>query len=165
MNRSVASPVFATLGCLLMMSMAIAVPAAARTRDTANWGNLTKLASGAQIRVVLMNGKSYTGELRSLSDEVIVVELGHGERAFERQNVFRVSTRGKSHRLRNTLIGAAVGVGAGFAFGGLAEYENYFHFDKEDQNYTIFAPSFTVVGTIIGAALPTGRWRVLYRAR
>ncbi|HTV56322.1 MAG TPA: hypothetical protein VMI06_15575 [Terriglobia bacterium] len=145
--------------------MAIAAPAVAGTRDIANWGNLGKLASGAQIRVVLMNGKSYTGKFESLTDGVIVAELGHGERAFERQNVIRVSTKGKSHRLRNTLIGAAVGAGAGFAFGGLADYEDYFHFDREDQNYTIFAPSFTVVGTIIGAALPTGRWHVLYRSR
>jgi hypothetical protein len=150
---------------LAVQLTAMAAPAAIHTRDTANWSNLAKLASGARIRVVLMNGKSYTGKFRSLSDELIVVALGHGERAFERQNVLRVSTLGKSHRLRNTLIGAAVGVGAGFAFGGLADDEDYFHFDKEDQNYTIFAPSFTVVGTIVGAALPTGRWRDLYRSR
>lgn len=165
MNRRVESSVFPTLPCLLMLSMAIAVPAAAGTRGIANWGNLSKLASGAQTRVVLMSGKSYTGKFQSLTDEVIVVELSHGERAFERQNVLRILTKDKSHRLRNTLIGAAVGAGAGFAFGVLADHEDYFHFDKEDQNYTIFAPSFTVVGTIIGAVLPTGRWRVLYRSR
>jgi hypothetical protein len=165
MNHRSRPLLFPALALLVMQSMVIAAQAAAHPRDQASWSNLTQLVPGAEVKVVLRNKKSYQSKFQSLGDEAIVVAMPHSEQSFERQNVLRVSTRGKSHRLRNTLVGAAVGAGAGVGFAGLADAEDYFHFSMTNQNYKIFIPSFTVVGAIVGAALPTGRWRVVYRSR
>ena len=82
-----------------------------------NWDNLKQLAPGQQIRIVLNNAKSYTGQFQSVSDAGIVVRSATGGQVFERQSVLRVSTQGKSHRGRNALIGLAVGTGAGIIVG------------------------------------------------
>ncbi|MGH9378640.1 MAG: hypothetical protein ACRD1I_07570, partial [Terriglobia bacterium] len=118
--------------------------------------------------IVLNNKKSYRGSFQSVSDEAIVVRLRKVAQTFSRQEVIRVSTKGKSHRLRNTLIGAAVGAGAGFAFGaGVDGYDNcsFICFSTGGQGKEIFTPSFAVVGAIVGAALPARRWQSLYQAR
>jgi hypothetical protein len=154
---------FPGLATLLMQSMAIVSLAAAHPPENTNWNNLSQLAPGSEIKIVLGNKKSYQGKFQSLSDEAIVVRLGHGVRIFDRQNVLRVLTKGKSRRLRNTLIGAAVGAGAGLAFGGAADAEDFFHFSTTGQNYKIFIPSFAVVGAIVGAALPARRWHKVYQ--
>jgi hypothetical protein len=46
----------------------------------ANWENLKQLAPGQQIRVVLNDAKTYTGQLHSVSDESSVIRMGGGEK-------------------------------------------------------------------------------------
>lgn len=159
-----------SLTTLLMQLMVIAPLGAAPLPDNANWNNLKQLAPGDEIKIVLKNMKSYKGKFQTLSDEGIAVRLGKRSQTFARQDVFRVSTKGKSHRLRNTLIGAAIGAGAGLGFGqwvdGTADC-GFICFASSDAGKKIFTPSFAVVGAIVGAALPARRWRWrdLYRAR
>ncbi|MGH9378554.1 MAG: hypothetical protein ACRD1I_07125 [Terriglobia bacterium] len=166
MKHHMKSILFLSLTVLLMEWMAIVPLGAAHRADIANWNNLKQLAPGAEIKIVLNNKKSYRGSFQSVSDEAIVVRLRKIAQTFSRQEVFRVSTKGKSHRLRNTLIGAGVGAGAGFAFGAAADAGDFsFHFASGNSGKEIFIPSFAVVGAIVGAALPARRWRSLYRAR
>lgn len=155
---------FPILGCLLVLPIAVAAPAARHRRDLTNWDKLAQLAPRTEIKVVLTSNKSYLGKFQNWSDAVIVVQLRHGEQAFSRQDVLRVSIKDKSHRLRNTLVGLAIGTGAGIAFGELGTYEGWFNFVPADLNDAIFIPSLAIVGTIVGAALPTGRWLDVYRS-
>ena len=62
-----------------------------------------------------MKMKSLKGEFVSFTDEAIVLREGKTEQSVARADVMRVSVRDTSHRTRNMLIGAAIGVGAGLA--------------------------------------------------
>jgi small nuclear ribonucleoprotein (snRNP)-like protein len=135
----------------------------------ANWESLKQLASGQEVQVVLNDAKSYRGQLQSVGDDALVLRLATGEQTFERQNVLRVSTRGKGHRGRNTLIGLAVGAGAGVIVGVASPELGQ---GKCAQGSCINAESAALagfvgaaVGTGVGAVLPTGGWHDVYRAR
>ena|SRR5208337_927318 len=80
-----------------------------------NWGNLKQLRPGQKIEVVDSSMKSLRGPFVSVSEEAITLQVGKSQESVERAKVVRVSVRDTSHRTRNMLIGAAVGVGAGLA--------------------------------------------------
>jgi hypothetical protein len=133
-----------------------------------NWDNLKQLAPGEQIRIVLNDAKSYSGQFQSVSDDGIVLRLGKDTQTFERQTVLRVSTRGNSHRGRNALIGLAVGAGAGVI---VAVASPELGQGKCAQGSCINATSAMLAGFVgaavgagLGAVLPTGGWHDVYRA-
>jgi hypothetical protein len=133
-----------------------------------DWDNLKQLAPGQQIRIVLNDAKSYEAKFQSVTDEEVVVRLATGEQTFERQNVLRVSTRGKSHRGRNALIGLAVGASAGVIVGVASPELGQ---GRCAQGSCINATSAALagfvgaaVGTALGVALPTGGWHDVCRA-
>jgi len=146
------------------------VPGFGWARSSQNsWDNLKQLAPGQQIRIVLSDAKSYSGQFRSLMDAGIVVRLATGDQAFERQSVLRISTQGKSHRGRNTLIGLAVGTGAGIIVGVASPELGQ---GKCAQGSCLDAASVALpgvagaaVGAGLGAAIPTHGWHDVYRAR
>jgi RNase P/RNase MRP subunit p29 len=134
-----------------------------------SWDNVKQLKPGQQIRVVLNDAKSYTGQMGSVSDEGLVIRTGGGEQTLERQNILRVSSQGKSHRGRNALIGLAVGAGAGVVIGVASPELGQ---GKCAQGSCTNAESATLagfvgaaVGTGLGAVLPTGGWHDVYRTR
>src|SRR5271157_4455254 len=105
---------WSTIGMIVMMfsSIGISTVCAQQGKSTqANWDNLKGLTPGDDIRIVLNDKKTYRAQFQSVSEESIVVRLGTGDQAFDRQSVLRVSTQGKSHRGRNAMIGLAVGMG------------------------------------------------------
>jgi small nuclear ribonucleoprotein (snRNP)-like protein len=133
-----------------------------------NWDNLKQLASGQQVQVVLNDAKSYRGQLQTVGDDALMLRLATGEQTFERQNVLRVSTRGKSHRGRNALIGLAVGASVGVIVGVASPELGQ---GKCAQGSCINAASAALagfvgaaVGTGLGAVLPTDGWHDVYRA-
>ena len=103
---------------ILVLVFLLLVPAFAMAQSAKDsWDSLKQLASGQQIRIVLNDAKSYSGRFQSVSNDGLIVRTGGGEQTFERQNVLRISTRGKGHRGRDALIGLAVGVSAGVIVG------------------------------------------------
>jgi hypothetical protein len=133
-----------------------------------NWDNLKQLAPGEQIRIVLNDAKSYSGQFQSVSDDGIVLRLGKDSQTFERQNVLRVSTRGRGHRGRNALIGLAVGAGAGVI---VAVASPELGTGKCAQGSCVDAGVVSMVGFLggalgagLGAAMPTRGWHDVYRA-
>ena len=132
------------------------------------WNDIKQLAAGQQIRIVLNDAKSYEAKFQSVTDEAVVVRLATGERTFERQNVLRVSTRGKRHRGRNALIGLAVGAGAGVI---IAVASPELGTGKCAQGSCVDAGTISQLGVVggavgagLGAAIPTGAWYDVYRA-
>ena len=133
-----------------------------------NWDNLRQLAPGRQIQIVLNDAESYTGQFQSASDERLVVRTGGTDQTFERQNILRVSTRGKRHRGRNALIGLAVGASAGVI---VAVASPELGTGKCAQGSCVDAGTVSMVGFLggslgvgLGAAIPTGGWHDVYRA-
>ena len=132
------------------------------------WNDIKQLAAGQQIRIVLNDAKSYEAKFQSVTDEAVVVRLATGERTFERQNVLRVSTRGKRHRGRNALIGLAFGASAGVI---VAAASPELGTGKCAQGSCVDAGTISQLGIVggavgagVGAAIPTGGWRDVYRA-
>jgi hypothetical protein len=80
-----------------------------------NWDNLKQLHAGQKIEVVDSSMKSLRGPFVSVSEEAITLQAGKSQESIERAKVVRVSVRDTSHRTRNMMIGAALGVGAGLA--------------------------------------------------
>jgi hypothetical protein len=87
------------------------------------------------------------------------------QETLSRQDIQRVSLKRPGHRGRNTLIGLAIGTGSGLALGSVLDSRypnNLFWFPNEGK--AVSSPLGALVGTVVGVALPTGRWRDVYRA-
>ena len=142
-----------------------------------NWDNLKSLTRGQEIRVVLNNVKSYQGEFESLSDDGITLRHAAGEQTLARKDILRVSEmKGQNHRARNVLIGTVVGAGLGLTAGLVAN-----HIINNDDSCTnavlcrgpgppnphwalIGTPVVAGAGALIGAVVPTGASRDIYRS-
>ncbi len=174
MNRQTRRVLVSGLAALLIQSTALVSLAAARSRKNANWDNLKSLTPGQEIRVVMNNGKSYEGEFESLSDGGITLRQAAGEQTLARKDFLRVSQKkGQNHGVRNTLIGMAVGAGAGLVI-GLTPYfvqRNCTEGPAFSCGYPpnphlveALTPVGGLVGAAVGAAIPTGGWHDVYRA-
>ena len=140
-----------------------------------SWDNLKSLTAGQEIRVVMNNMKSYQGEFESLSDGELKLREEAGEQTLARQGISRISQRrGQGHRVRNLLIGAAAGAGVGLAIGlhSWLRFRNCTEGPAFGCSYPgnphlaeTLTPSGALAGAAVGAAIPTGRWHGIYRAR
>ena len=151
----------------------------ARGKDSkgrlSSWEDLQSLTSGQEIRVVMNNMKSYQGEFESLSDGELKLREEAGEQTLARQGISRISQRrGQGHRVRNLLIGAAAGAGVGLAIGlhSWLRFRNCTEGPAFGCSYPgnphlaeTLTPSGALAGAAAGAAIPTGRWHGIYRAR
>ncbi len=81
----------------------------AREPAEQSWENLKQLKVGHEIQVVQMKIKSLQGTFLDVSEEVISLRVKENEAALPGEDVLRVSSREKSKRLRNTLIGLGAG--------------------------------------------------------
>jgi len=103
-----------------------------------------------------------------VSEEAIVARLATGDQAYERQSVFRVSTKVTSHRTRNTLIGAGIGLGGGLAIGAGAHrvsISNGYPYNQYMEAGAIGGAVAGGIGAGIGALVSKGGWNDLYRAK
>jgi hypothetical protein len=142
---------------LILCSTQLAMAAA-----DAAWTAVAALTPGQTVRVQTATER-HDGVLASVSDSAVTLtpKLG-GTVSVDRTNVQRVYVRKGSHRVRNTIIGAAVGVGVGAViYGTLGSwFRNEGH---ESTEYMLAVP--IAVGTGIGAALPSGGMHKIYDAR
>jgi hypothetical protein len=157
------------LAVLLELMMAVSLCAAESPTTKGNWDNLRKLAPGDNIRIVLNDMKSYPANFQSVSDDAVVVRLETGEQSFGRESVLRVSAKGESHRRRNAFIGLLLGGAAG-AIVAVASPE--LGQGTCSQGSCVDAGIVSALGFVggglgagIGAAIPTGGWHDVYRAR
>ena len=149
------------LGLMTGASLGAAEPRATK----ASWDNLKALPQGKEIQVVLNNAESYRGLLQTVTEEAIVVRTAGGEQTFTRQSILRVSTKGESHRGRNAVIGAIVGL-AGGAATVAALCQGTTSCTGTGTAALVVGGGFGApVGAVAGAVIPTGGWRDIYRAR
>ena len=136
------------------------LPAAAQTR---NWQAVEALAQGTAVQVQVPEGTTY-GQLGVVTDTDLILSLKSGQRMFARGDIMQVSVQKPGHRGRNALIGLAIGAGAGAilavaaasgAGGGL--------FKAHAILPVVGGPA--ALGVMIGAALPSGGWKPVYKAQ
>ena len=73
----------------------------------ADWKPVSAVSAGTKVRIETATAKQ-TGTLLSVSDESIQITTDKGEVSIARAGVERVYVSTKGHRVRNTIIGAAI---------------------------------------------------------
>lgn len=131
------------------------------------WNVLQQLTSGEQVKVVLTDGASRRGTFQSANDSAVVIHSGKGEQMLQRDQVDRVLVKGRSHRKRNALIGAGIGAGAGLGAGAAIDNDcsKTSIICTGNKGKAILTPVFGLLGAGIGALIPSGGWREVYRSR
>ena len=153
--------------CLLALLAAVlaATAAAQQAKPIANWVNLNQLVAGSEIRVTLATEKTMRGFVQRVTAESLAINATTSQETLSRQDIRRVALKRPGHRGRNTLIGLAIGTGAGLAVGAGVDSQSRGQYDLfPNSGKAVLSPLGALVGTVIGVALPTGGWREVYRA-
>jgi hypothetical protein len=125
------------------------------------WSNLNRLAKGQRIEVVDTKLKTHRGEYGGAGTDDLTIQTASGPLVMNRDAVFRVSLQERSRRLRNTLLGAAIGGGAALGIGVIADRR----FSNEGRDHlakTVLTPIGLGVGAGLGAT--AGGFETIYRA-
>ena len=127
----------------------------------ADWGRLSAIRAGETVRIETASGNQ-TGRFISASENnVRFTSDGGAEVSVARSDAKRVYVQSKSRRVRNTIIGAAVGVAVGAVIYGTLG--TLFRNEGDEQTgYMLALP--IAAGTAVGAALPTGSMKKIYDA-
>jgi hypothetical protein len=155
---------------LLKQSLLLAATAAGFTvsataqpaKPIAQWANLNPLENGSEIRVVLAGGRTVRGFLQSVGPDSLTINAATSQEALSRHDIKLVSLKRPGHRGRNTLIGLAIGAAGGLATGAAIDHGRDAWFPNFGK--AVFTPIGAIIGTVVGVAIPTGGWRVVYRA-
>jgi hypothetical protein len=155
---------------LLKQSLLLAATAAGFTvsataqpaKPIAQWANLNPLENGSEIRVVMAGGRTVRGFLQSVGPDSLAINAATSQQALSRQDIKQVSLKRPGHRGRNTLIGLAIGAAGGLATGAAIDHGDHGWFPNFGK--AVFTPIGAIIGTVVGVAIPTGGWRVVYRA-
>jgi hypothetical protein len=126
---------------------------------TSKWDDLAYLKPDQLIRIELRDAKLYEGAFEAVDDKGITLRRASGEQTFAREDVVRIYTKGKNHRVRNTIIGGTIGA---LFFGlpiDLANRRNGWWHSAAWAWWTC-VPAWAG----LGVAIPTGGWSKVYQA-
>lgn len=126
-----------------------------------SWASVMERAPGHRVEVVTQKMKAYQGEVTVVDENSLTLRTGRDVITLARPEVYRVSLRTPSKRVRNALIGAAIGAGAGIALGAAA-FGNTSESGETAGAIGCYGPIGAAAGAVIGAAVPTGS-ETLYR--
>jgi len=147
-----------------MRLLAILLLLTAAAAWSADWKSLDTLTAGAEVRVTLTGGKTVRGFFQQATPEAIVLNAAKSQETFARAEVRRVQLKKPGHRGRNTLIGLAIGTTAGLTAGAVIDSKATDYWFP-NVGKAVLSPIGALIGTVIGVAIPTGRWRDVYRVR
>jgi hypothetical protein len=128
--------------------------------NPASWENLSTLQPGEKIQILEENSTKVSGTFLNVSDAAIWLQEKARQEMVQKPDVRSVTLRKNEHRLRNTLLGAAIGVGAGSAIGA-ATYQHQFL----GRGFQAFGGAMVGVipGTVVGAVWPSHK--TMYRVQ
>jgi hypothetical protein len=144
---------------IFVLTFALTAPAQSPAQG---WNNVKALAPGTDVRINL-NSRTVRGKLQSATDDSLAITSDKGPEMFARPDVARVSLRTKGHRLRNALIGLGVGAGIGAGVGAASSCNHCISPISKDEAIGIGAGGLGALGAIVGALIPSGGWREVYR--
>jgi len=132
-----------------------------------SWDNLSILRVGEKIQVVDQKLKSLTGTFVGVTEEAISLQVGEAPVTVQRVDVLRVTSRERTQRRRNALIGLAIGAAAG-AVGQVIWLERattgpVYYGGEGAAQIAAAAILGGGIGAGIGAAFPSHR--TIYRAK
>ena len=132
-----------------------------------NWASVKSLTIGGEIKVSAADGKSFRGQLQTVTDDSLVMLAANTQQSLPRAQVLKIWTKGESHRKRNTLIGLGIGAGAGLGIGVGVDHQcgGGSCFISDNLGKAVFTPLGALIGTIIGVAWPTGYWHEIYHSK
>jgi hypothetical protein len=122
--------------------------------NRASWADLSGLRAGQKIQIVDMNSKKHSGTFVNVSDTAISYQEAAGEQTIQKQDVRSVKLMQDKHRLRNALIGGAVGAGAGAGISA-ASWENHGYLGGRGVGAEVGAVIGFVGGAFVGVSLPS----------
>jgi hypothetical protein len=102
--------------------------------------------------------------LQNVTDDSLVLNSGAGLETFSMTQIERISVKEKGHRGRNALVGLGVGAGIGLVLGAVGD-ANCGTGCTVPKHFGIEAipPLFGGVGALVGAIIPSGGWREIYK--
>jgi len=135
--------------------------------ERSDWGSLKQIAAGQTIKVIVKDGASSQGDFQSATEDALVLRVAGEDRSIARDTVRQVSLKTNSHRGKHALIGAAIGAGGGLGAGIAIDNDCSPNaiVCTVNKGKAILTPVFALIGAGIGALLPAGGWREIYRAR
>lgn len=140
-------------------------PASIAQSPVQSWTSVTAIAAGTSVRVSV-GSRTVNGQVQGVTDDSLSLNSGKGQEIFTRPEVVRVSVKKQSHRGRNTLIGLGAGATIGAAVGAASHKDCAgfcIFYTTRGQDAGIGAVVFGVIGTAVGALIPTGGWREVYK--
>jgi len=137
-----------------------------RAVQKSDWSSLKQIAAGQTIKVTVKDGTSSQGDFQSATEDALVLRVAGGDRSIARDAIQRVSLKTSSHRGKHAIIAAAIGGGAGLGAGIAIDNDCSPNAIVCTGNKAkgILTPAFALIGASIGALLPAGGWREIYRA-
>ncbi len=143
----------------------VSIPLCAQQRPKQSWDNLNRLQAGQKVQVVQMDMKSLKGNFLGFTDEMISLRVKKDEVAVPREDVFRVSVRGKRKRGLSALLGAGLGAALG-AIIGVAVGSGFHEAGETGVFVLVFTPIGAGAGAGVGAAVPfMGGYETIYRVK
>ncbi len=147
---------------MLMALFSLSLQAQQPGKDS--WDNLNRLQAGQKIKLVQMDLKSLKGQFLGFTDEMISLRIKKDEVAVPREDVLRVSLRGKGKRGKSALVGAGLGAVLG-AISGAAVGADFNEAGETGVSMLVFTPIGAGVGAAVGAAVPfILSYQTIYRA-
>jgi hypothetical protein len=122
-----------------------------------SWENLNTLQPGERIQVLEMNSTKVSGTFVNVSDVAISLQ-GPRQEMVQRQDVRSVKLWKQQHRWRNTLLGAAIGFGAGVLIGAATYQQGFLGRGFQAGVGGLFG---VVGGTVVGTLWPSHK--TIYR--
>jgi hypothetical protein len=83
----------------------------------AGWEEVRAIPAAHKVQIHVRKGEPAKGAFVSASDTAVLVRNKLGERSIARDQIRKVEIADPSRRLRNGLVGTAIGVGVGLAIG------------------------------------------------
>ena len=124
--------------------------------NPASWENLNTLQPGEKIQVLEMNATKVSGTFVNVSEATISLQEKARQEMVQKQDVRSVKLTTHQHRLRNTLLGAAIGFGAGAGIGAATYHEPQgLSLDTRGLHASVGALFGLVGGTVVGAVWPS----------
>ncbi|HET8826311.1 MAG TPA: hypothetical protein VFM77_14330 [Terriglobales bacterium] len=152
---------------LLLLAVGFSALCSTYCQGQSEWSVVQQLTSGQVVKIVLKEGGSRRGSFESANDSGVVIRSGESEQTLARDQVKRISIKGKGHRGRNALIGAGIGAGAGLGAGAAIDNDCSKNsiVCTGNKGKAILTPVFGLLGAGIGALIPSGGWHEIYRSR
>ena len=125
-----------------------------------SWDSLREVR-GQHVKVVSTSGETQKGICDSVTADGIAVQAGGSRITIERNKVRRVQVRSGARRVRNLVIGAAIGLAVGVTVDQTVGAYLRNETGDSGRGITYAAPIVALGG--IGAALPG--YRTVYRMR